>query len=106
MPSFFEIPLTASPQTFSIPLAGVVYTMTLIFRQTPDGNGGWVLDIADSANNPIVAGIPLVTGADLLGQYGYLNLGGKLLVTTDGDQFAPPTFDNLGSTSHLYFATE
>lgn len=67
--------------------------------------GGWVLDIADSANNPLVQGIPLVTGCDLLQQFGHLGIGGALWVLTDGDPMAVPTYHNLGSLSHLYFVT-
>ena len=63
----------------------------------------WVLDVADIQKNPIVSGIPLVTGADLLGQFAYLNFGGKLIVVSDGDPFAVPTFDNLGTSGHLLF---
>lgn len=98
-----EIPLLSTPQVFNITLAGVTYRMTLIWR---DGDqGGWVLDIADQDSNPIVCGIPLITGADLLAQYGYLGIGGQLVVQTDHDVNTVPTFENLGDTSHLYFVT-
>jgi hypothetical protein len=99
----FEIPLSGESQDFQITLGGVQYQMTLMWRAAPQG--GWVLDIADSAGNEIVSGIPLVTGCDLLGQYAYLNFGGELWVQTDADAAAVPTYDNLGTTSHLYFVT-
>jgi len=63
----------------------------------------WVIDISDSSGNPLVQGIPLVCGADLLGQYGYLGLGGELIVQTDNSPDTPPTFTNLGASGHLYF---
>ena len=99
-----EIPLTASPQRFAISLSGVMYRLTFTYRDADlsvAGGCGWVLDIADLADNPIVCGIPLVTGADLLAQYAYLNLNGVLFVYSDGDFFAPPTFENIGDQSHL-----
>lgn len=99
MASTFEIPLTAQPQTFLVSLAGVQYQFTLQWRDT--ANGGWVLDIADASSNPIVSGIPLVTGVNLLAQYKYLSFGFELWVQTDAAD-APPTYTNLGSTSHLY----
>lgn len=99
----FEIPLSPQPQRFSITLAQISYRMTVRWIDTDDG--GWVLDIADSNSVPIVSGIPLVTGADLLEQYGYLNFGGELIVQTDTDLNAVPTYSNLGVTSHLYFVT-
>jgi len=96
----YEIPLTAEPQTFQIALAGTTYTLTLVWNQFASN---WILDIADNNSVPIVQGIPLVTGTDLLAQYGHLNFGGQLIVQTDHDLNATPTLDNLGSNSHLYF---
>jgi hypothetical protein len=98
----FEIPLTPTPQLFSVQLGTTTYNMTLLWRDDPEQ--GWVLDIADSQDNPIVSGIPLVTGADLLAQYEYLNFGGQLIVQSDSDPLSVPTFTNLGQTSHLYWA--
>lgn len=95
-----EIPLSASPQTFRIRLGTQDYRFTLLYRGVE-----WVLDIFDTSENPLVCGIPLVTGIDLLAQYGYLGFEGGLIVLSDGDQDAIPTFDNLGTTSHLYFVT-
>ncbi|RQR87730.1 MULTISPECIES: phage baseplate plug protein [unclassified Burkholderia] len=102
MASTFEIPLTPVPQTFFVSLVGVQYQFTLQWRDT--ANGGWILDIADSSGNPIVSGIPLVTGVNLLHQYLYLGLGFELWVQTDAAD-APPTYTNLGITSHLYAIT-
>jgi hypothetical protein len=103
----FEIPLTPSPQRFSIQLGGAAYSLTFQFRNAglPGQGGTWILDIADDLGNPLVCGIPLVTGADLLAQYGYLNFGGGLMVMSDGDPAAVPTFANLGVASHLYWIT-
>lgn len=102
---YFEIPLTpAKPQKFGITLAGIEYRMTLKYRNT--AQGGWVLDIADSNKTPIVDGIPLVTGADLLAQYKHLGFKGRLYVQTRDDPNAVPTFDNLGDAGKLYFVTD
>lgn len=101
MASVFEVPLDSQPQSFQIDLAGVQYSMSLNWRDAPQG--GWFLDLSDASGNLLIGGIPLVTGADLLAQYAYLGIGGELWVQTDGDPAAVPTFDNLGSESHLYF---
>jgi hypothetical protein len=98
----FEIPLIASPQRFTVQLGANSYNMTVLYRDTDQG--GWTLDIADTSDNPIVSGIPFVTGADLLAQYGYLNFGGQLIVQSDSDPLSVPSFTNLGQTSHLYWA--
>ena len=101
MTTYYEIPLSSTPQTFQIPLAGVTYQLTVRWNWV---NASWILDIADSSGSAIVSGIPLVTGADLLEQYGYLNLGGSLYVQTDNDPNAVPTYADLGTTGHVYFA--
>ncbi len=79
----YEIPLSPKPQTFAIQLAGVNYQLTLTWN---DALICWVLDVADANNVPIVLGIPVITGLDLLAQYRYLGFGGSLVVQTDGGQ--------------------
>ena len=97
----YEIPLSPQPQRMTIALAGTTYRFR--FHYANVDQGGWLLDIGDSNGNPLVAGIPLVTGADLLAQFPDLGFGGKLFVLSDGDPGAVPTYDDLGVTSHLYF---
>lgn len=104
MPKFFEITLESKPQRFSISLAGKQYSMRLRWRAAV--NGGWVLDISTQEGAPIVEGIPLVTGANLLEQYPHLGFAGRLWVQTSDNPDAPPTFNNLGSASKLYFVTD
>lgn len=96
----YEIPLEPSAQTFQIALAGVVYSMTLWWSSA---SNCWNISIADSNQVPIIDSIPLVTGVDLLGPFAYLDFGGQLVVQTDHDSGAIPTYANLGSTSHVYF---
>lgn len=103
MATYFTIPLQAQPQTFSIILSGVTYNFTLLYRNVD--MGGWCLDIADANNVPIVQGIPLVTGANLLAQYTYLGFVGTLWVQTQSDPDAVPTFANLGTDGLLYYVT-
>jgi hypothetical protein len=101
MPQSFEIPLTPQAQVFSIALGGIPYQFTLMWRDAE--MGGWFIDIADQNANPVVSGIPLVTGTDLLAQYAYLGFPGTLTVVTAGDPTAIPTYENLGTTSKLIF---
>lgn len=98
----YEIPTSTTPQAFQIALAGVTYNLVLKWNLQ---NGSWMIDIADADNNPLVNGIPLITGADLLAQYAYLGIGGQLRVQTDTDVDAVPTAENLGTHGHLYFVT-
>ena len=98
--SVYEIPLSPQPQKFSVALAGVTYNMTVKWN---DNRANWFLDIADDSDQPIVGGIPLTTGNDLLAQYKYLGFGGQLQVQTDFDTSQIPSYDNLGVSSHLFF---
>lgn len=110
----YEIPLSGAPQRFTMSLpygtTGTVndYVLTFSYRDAPEdmaGGGGWVLDIADAYGEPLACGLPLVTGADLLAQFEYLNLGGHLIVESAGIPDATPTFNNLGSGSRVYWVT-
>lgn len=95
-----EVPLSPKPQTFAIQLAGVSYNMTFRFNSMMDC---WVLDLMDASKAPVVSGIPVVTGLDLLAPYRYLGVGGALIAQTVNDPTAVPTFDNLGKTGKVYF---
>lgn len=94
----YTVPLSPVPQSFGIVLAKKEYRLTVRWFAAPEA--GWVLDIAEPGNAaPIVSGIPLVTGIDLLWSYAYLEWGGQLWV----DSELPPTLDNLGTEVDLIF---
>lgn len=98
----FVIPLSAPPQTFACTLNGTTYQLTVTWRNAANG---WFLDIADDQGNPIVGGIAMVTGADLLAQYEYLGVGGELIVATSNDVDALPGFADLGVNTLLYYVS-
>lgn len=104
--ALYEIPLTPEPQAFGITLAGRSLRLVLRWAESPAAEvpGGWLLDILDQPDDttPLVCGIPLVAGCDLLAPYAYLELGGSLYISGD----MPPTLDNLGDTVLLIFETE
>lgn len=103
MPTPYEIPLSPTPQTFTISLGGTTYRLTVWWN---DMAACWTVDIYDSdGSTKILVGVPLVTGCDLLAPYSDLDFGGELIAQVDGDINAVPTFDNLGTTGHLYFVT-
>jgi hypothetical protein len=96
-----EIRLQARPQIVQVTLAGTLYTLRLYWNVFTDC---WVIDIGDRTGNPLIRGMPLITGADLLRQYGYIGIPGQLLVISD--QKPPdvvPGFEDLSVTGHLYF---
>lgn len=97
----YEIPLTPDGQRFTITLSGTDYQLRVQWRNSTEG--GWTLDIGDVSGKPIVNGIPLVTGCNLLAPYAYLGFTGGLWVQTTAEPDAVPTFENLGVGSHLYW---
>lgn len=99
-----EVPLSPQAQRFSITLAGIVYRMRVTYNDVTEG--GWTLDIGDNTGALIVAGLPMVTGIDLLAQHRHLGIFGRLFVTTDRGAGETPTFDGLGLTSHLFFVPD
>lgn len=98
----FEIPLSGASTTFQTTILNIVYTFTIQWR---DAAGLWYLDIADASGNPIISGIPLITGANLLEQYAHLGFGFQLWVQSDVNPDVLPTYKNLGTSSHLYAVT-
>lgn len=101
--TLFEIPTAPQPRVISVALPTTTYTLRFGYAATDDDSQGWFMDIADANAVPIVSGIPLVTGTDLLSPYGYLGIPGGIYVATDSDPDAVPTFTNLGSSAHVYF---
>ena len=98
----YEIPMTPKAQDFLIALAGTNYNLT--FHWSPAANC-WILDIADKDSNPLVGGIAVVTGVNLIGQYAYLGIQGALVAQTDYAPDAVPTLKNFGTDGHLYFVS-
>lgn len=99
--AIIEIPLSPENQKFSIALYGKSLQISLIWRAT-----FWCLDIMDGAGNPLINGIPLVSGVNLLEQYNHLGLGFALYLSCDDPLNDYPTETDLGIKSHLYAVTE
>jgi len=99
--NFYEIPLLALPQLLSVQLGATTYQLNIYWSKAAQC---WVLDILDTSANTIVGGLNMVTGVDLLGQLGYLGIGGSLFLQSGGaDPLVAPTFENLGQSVNLYF---
>lgn len=109
MSTIAEIP-TESGRPFSeqVTWQGVQYTLQFWWNPA---SYSWVLDIYDSSGtNPILTGLPLVTGTDILGQFGYLPVAAQAVLTvmTVGPGISPdsvPTFQNLGGDGRVYLIT-
>ena len=99
----FLIPFTNTPQEFSISIDDRQVT---IFQRWNEFSSCWTVDISDTLTGvSIIAGLPLVTGADLFEPFPELGFSGSLIVYTDGDAMAVPTLDNLGQNANAYYVT-
>lgn len=99
----YEIPLSEGCQRFTVDLGERTLTLVLIYRYAD--LGGWYLDIYDDENELLIGGIPLVIGRDLLEQYQHMGLG-HLTASLDGGSTSDPTYEEMGSTVHLYWEPE
>lgn len=97
----YRIPVSSIPQTFNIFLAIKEYRVTIRWNAAPEG--GWFLDFATpDKGEPILSGVPIVTGVDILGPYEYLNFGGHIICYSDLSDTAP-TLENFGEENELLF---
>lgn len=98
----YVIPLVPTPHKFTVQLGGTTYGMRLYWCQPAEC---WVLDLSDAQGVPVVLGMPLVLGVDLLGQYKHLGLPGSLVVTTTLGPHDRATASDVGTRTTLYFVT-
>lgn len=95
----FAIPLLAQAQRLSVSMAGVARQITTKWCKPANC---WVMDLATQAGVPIATGLPMVTGAGLLSQLDYMEIGADLVVQSSDNADAVPTYENLGTVGQLY----
>lgn len=100
MRQYFEIPVDPIPQKLTTQMAGKTWNLVISWNTY---FGRWVIDFIDAQQVPVLQGIPLVTGVDLLGQHQHLGFGGSLVVQSDSDPFVEAEFTTLGVSARLYF---
>lgn len=98
--SVFLIPLSPEQQRIDISLGEQNFTLRFMYNKMMQT---WTLDLYDADQNPLVMGTPLVTGYNILEQYLYLGIKGRLVVFTEGDPDKLPTIDSLGVETNLYY---
>ncbi|RXK32697.1 hypothetical protein BBD39_10155 [Arsenophonus endosymbiont of Bemisia tabaci Asia II 3] len=74
------------------------------FRLTWRDSAGWVLDMLTVDNQPVIQGIPLIAGENLLAQYQHLISEGKLVSLSDEE--SDINANTLGTTVKLYWITD
>lgn len=103
MSTTYEFPLRPEAQQIRIQLGDVDYVVRFGWGDTADG--GWFIDIADADAVPILRGLALTAGENVLQQFDYLGIAGEIRVQTDGDDLVEPTYANLGSNGKVLFIT-
>lgn len=103
MSTTYEFPLRPEAQQIRIQLGEVDYIVRFGWGDTTDG--GWFIDISDADAEPILRGLPLTAGEDVLQQFQHLGISGEIRVQTDGDALVEPTYANLGSNGKVLFIT-
>jgi len=126
-----EIPLVPGPQRLRTTLGAAEYGLALLWREVegeevltdyaredyfagayvrhPDAGSVlkcWTLDIADAAGLPLLAGLPLVLGADLLAQHRHLGFTGGLYVAGVPALAEAPRFGDLGGAARLVWVDD
>lgn len=96
----FLVPNSPQNEKFQIILSGLQYVLNFRWNKF---SAAWILDVDDANENPLVAGVPVITGADLLAQLEYLGIGGQLIAQSDGITDAVPSATSFGVTGHLYY---
>jgi hypothetical protein len=57
----------------------------------------WIVSISDRLGNLLLDSLPLLTGANVLGQYAYLAIGSMFVINASGVAMDSPDSTNLGS---------
>lgn len=101
MLDIYEIPLSIGAQEFSCKLGSVSYKLRFTWRTAQEG--GWFLDILDQVTEePIIAGILISLGNDLLSPYQHLKMG-HLVALLDSKTVGYPTYSDMGDLLKLYW---
>jgi len=93
----YEIPLNNGNQKFSTRLGGTQYKLQLIYRVDT-----WFLDIFDNTENPLIAGLPLLMGDNLLIQHQHIISGSLYVLNTNEDEIQQ--FTDLGTMIKLFWS--
>ena len=95
----YKIPLLNTNQKFNIKLNGATYKLQVIYRGSK-----WILDFMDTAENYLIAGIPVVMGDNLLAQHQHIIKGSLYVVNNNEDE--AQYFTDLGRNINLYWSDD
>jgi hypothetical protein len=94
-------------QTYTLEVPGDDQNITFIITQSWNAQAHyWVIGIYGNDGNPIVIGVPLLCGHDLLEQYQYLNIGSLYVVNTGDPTIEAPDDTNIGQNFKLLWVLQ
>jgi hypothetical protein len=101
--AFIELPIIADTpdQSFSVILDGSLYQVRLRYN----GRAGcWALSLFNAAGAPLIAGMAVRLGVDLLAQFSDNAFPpGRLFIINWADEYAKPGRKNFGSDVSLIY---
>lgn len=103
--SYCIVPLTNQPyseQEFKLTLKNRRNINIKLKLRYNDLCAGWTAEIIDnSTGKTLIDTLPLVPGVNLLGQFGYLNIGEAYVIPTTDTELMMPDNTTLGSVFAL-----
>ena len=100
---YIELPVShdVADQGFSVQLDGTVYQVRLRYNTRA---GHWALDLSDSVGTPLLSGVAVRLGVDLLAQFDREDLpAGRLFAMNWVSEFQEPDRDNFGTDVSLIY---
>lgn len=94
-----KILLLSTNQKFNVKLGGITYKLQIIYRGSK-----WILDLMDTAENYLIAGIPMVMGDNLFAQHQHIIKGSLYVINNNENE--TQAFIDLGRNINLYWSDE
>lgn len=99
--AYIELPIdNTADQSFTTTLDGAVYRIHLRYNTR---GGFWAIDILDASDTPLILGLAIRLGIDLLAQYTEDIPPGQLFAINYADQYTEPNRDNFGTDVMLVY---
>lgn len=95
-----EIPLLPSSQNLTINVGNTNYMLDIIWKSDT-----YIMNIKTGKGEPIINGIPLLTGLDLLEQFKYFGIVGEW-VMLPVIPYEEAVYETLGFSSHFCVVQE
>lgn len=93
----YEIPLNNTNQKFNVSLNKTMYKLQFIYRGT-----SWFMDVMTTAEEYLIAAIPIVMGDNLLAQHQHIITGSMYVANAHEDE--SQSYNDLGTKIRLFWS--